>query len=412
MGQLLGPHFPELIGLAVSGGGDSMAMLTLAHDWARRFGVGLHVVSVDHGLRPESAAEAALVARECASLGHSHDILRWTWDGEGNLQDAARRARLSLIDGWRGDIRHVLFAHTQDDVAETFLMRLARGSGVDGLSAMAAQRHVRLNATDAGFTVIRPLLTVSRAALRHHIDVLKVPYVDDPSNDDPRFDRVKARAVLSELGIDTGTLADTARRMERAGTALRARAAEVARHAVRPELVNGCPTGSLLIERGALGECDRETQMRLLSGALRWVASAPYRPRAQGLEGLLDRVLGGGGGTLHGAQVSLNAQDIRVFREYEAVKDLRGAVGTLWDRRWVLDASDIAALEVAALGPEGWRQIAEKPADTPPHAAALALPAVFDGTRLVACPALGFGSRVEARFRPIADTFTRLLESR
>jgi tRNA(Ile)-lysidine synthase len=71
-----------------------MAMLALSHDWARHMGVGLWVVTVDHGLRPESAEEAAMVAAECAALGHPHATLRWRWDGQGNLQDAARRARL------------------------------------------------------------------------------------------------------------------------------------------------------------------------------------------------------------------------------------------------------------------------------------------------------------------------------
>jgi tRNA(Ile)-lysidine synthase len=92
-------------------------------------GVGLWVVTVDHGLRPESAEEAAMVAAECAALGHPHATLRWRWDGQGNLQDAARRARLALIDRWRRGIEHVLMAHTPDDVAETFLMRLARDRG-------------------------------------------------------------------------------------------------------------------------------------------------------------------------------------------------------------------------------------------------------------------------------------------
>ena len=98
MGQCLGPDFPTDIGLAVSGGGDSMAMLHLAAGWARVYGVRLRVVTVDHGLRAESAAEAAMVAEEARSLGLPHSTLRWTgWDGQGNLQDAARAARRDLI---------------------------------------------------------------------------------------------------------------------------------------------------------------------------------------------------------------------------------------------------------------------------------------------------------------------------
>ena len=230
MGALLGPDFPTRIALAVSGGGDSMAMLALAHGWARVMGVGLAVVTVDHGLRDGSAAEAAMVARECAALGHAHATLRWHWDGTGNLQDAARDARLRLIDGWRGDIAHVLFAHTRDDQAETVLLRLARGSGVDGLSAMSDRRRVTPATPARGFWQIRPLLEEARADLRHHADTLRLPYVDDPSNDDPRFQRVRARqalAVLADLGVTPEALSDTARRLTRARDALVARAVSV-----------------------------------------------------------------------------------------------------------------------------------------------------------------------------------------
>ena len=142
MGALLGRSFPSEVGLAVAGGGDSMAMLALAHGWARVFGVRLWMVTINHGFRTEAAAEAEMVAAECALLGWPHATLHWRWDGRGNAMEAAREARLRLIAGWRGHLRHVLVAHTQDDVAETFLMRLARGSGVDGLSAIQARRVV------------------------------------------------------------------------------------------------------------------------------------------------------------------------------------------------------------------------------------------------------------------------------
>ncbi|MDG3042031.1 tRNA lysidine(34) synthetase TilS [Roseicyclus marinus] len=410
MGAILGPDFPPRIALAVSGGGDSMAMLALAHGWARVMGIALHVVTIDHGLRAASAAEAAMVGAECAAIGHPHATLRWNWDGQGNLQDAARAARLRLIDDWRGDIAHVLFAHSRDDQAETLLMRLSRGSGVEGLSAMAPLRRPQGH----GFWQVRPLLDISRADLRHYATTLRLPFVDDPSNDDPRFDRVRARralAALADLGLTADGLADTAARMDRARTALAARAASVAHTLV---VQDDPATGQLVLDRDGLAAVERDTQLRLLAAALQWVGGGPYRPRASALEGLLDRILGGAGGTLLGAQVMLARDRLRLFREYAAVRDHSSPTGpdVLWDGRWRLNGPTVDGLTTRALGPAGWAQIPEKPDHAPPYEAALGLPAVFDGDILIACAPLGFGPAQECTLLRPAGSFVAFLQLR
>lgn len=207
---LLGAAVPVRLGVAVSGGGDSLALLHLMHDWARANGSDLRAVTVDHGLRAAAPGEAAQVARLCADLGLPHDTLHWTgWDQSGNLQAEARRARYRLMAGWaRGhDLQAVALGHTLDDQAETVLMRLARGSGVDGLSAMAGRRD------DLGMRWLRPLLAIRRDDLRAFLSGLGVDWVDDPSNADTRFDRIKTRQALAQLaglGIDAEGLADTA----------------------------------------------------------------------------------------------------------------------------------------------------------------------------------------------------------
>ncbi|MHA7877221.1 tRNA lysidine(34) synthetase TilS [Roseivivax sp.] len=385
MGQLLGPDFPAEIGLAVSGGGDSMAMLALAHNWTRAWGVGLRVVTVDHGLRPEAADEARLVAEECRQLGWPHDILRWDgWDGQGNLQDAARRARLGLIDQWRGRMRDVLFAHTADDQAETLLMRLRRGSGVDGLSAMAPARQV------GGMRILRPLLQERRETLRFHLRVLRVPFAEDPSNEDQRFERVRMRRLLTELeaeGLSPEGLNATAARMARARQALRARAADVA------DRIGAETWGQVTLDRDGFAAVERETQMRLLAGALQYVAGAGYRPRAEALEALLDGCLGGKGGTLGGAAVRVEDDTLRILREAAALEGVTAEVGdgSLWDGRWHLEGAGLEGLTVRMLGPRGWAQITDKPAGGPRFHDALALPAIFDKERLVACAALNHG---------------------
>jgi tRNA(Ile)-lysidine synthase len=411
MGQLLGPDFPDEIVLAVSGGGDSMAMLALSHGWARVMGVRLRVVTVDHGLRAESAAEAGMVATECAALGHPHEILRWQWDGGGNLQDAARQARVRLIGERLGAARHVLMAHTRDDVAETVLMRLGRGSGVEGLSGIAERRN-----TAHGFEIIRPLLRESRSELRHYLSVLQVPFVDDPSNDDARFDRVKARqalAQLGDLGVTVDGLAQTAARMRRARVALEARAVQVAARIVREAEAHGQPTGDLLFDRDAFAKVEEDTQLRLLAAALQWVSSNLYRPRVTPLDALRDRILVGGGGTLHGCEIRVERDRFRVFREYDALKAAAHPVaeGAVFDRRWIVAKGSFSMGTIRALGEDGWAQIPEKPDDTPPFHAARSLPALFEKDRLVACPWLKFGPSLELSLCASGGSFIRFLES-
>ncbi|MBN9888819.1 tRNA lysidine(34) synthetase TilS [Pelagibaca abyssi] len=411
MGAALGPDFPTDIVLAVSGGGDSMAMLTLAHNWTHTWGVTLWVVTVDHGLRPEAASEAALVRQTCAELGHPHAVLHWRWDGQGNLMDAARRGRLDMIGRWRGRIGHVLLAHTRDDVAETFLMRLARGSGVDGLSAMAPMRQIhqpepqRALAPEeidgarppAGgdpqrFEIVRPCLDMGREELRHYLRVLKGRWVEDPSNEDPRYDRARIRRLLAELaphGLDTEGLAATAGRMARARDALKARAAEAWASCGHLDVA----TGEMVLERSGFEALDRDTQLRLLAASLQFIASAEYRPRAAPLEALLDRLLSGGVGTLLGCEARTGREEIRFFREYAAVAELRAPVSSqvLWDGKWRVFHEDLAGCEIRALGEEGWRQAGQAREPGPAHAVARALPAIWDGDRLVACDALGLG---------------------
>lgn len=419
MGQLIGPSFPSDIGLAVSGGGDSMAMLTLAHNWSRVWGVRLWVATVDHGLRGESPAEAAMVAQICDERGLGHATLPWHWDGQGNVMDAARQARLHLINQWRGCLSHVLMAHTKDDVAETFLMRLKRGSGVDGLAAMAPKRRVELpgpreamakfsgtlpprnqpsQSTPSSldrFDVIRPCLDMKREELRHYLRVLKGCWVDDPTNENDAYDRARIRKMLPLLeteGLGVDVLAATALRLTRAKDALRNSTQVAVECCVSLET----STGDVFIARDAFAALDLEIQLRLLAGVLQNISGEAYRPRLRPLEDLLERLLSGGGATLGGCEARALGAQIRVWRELSAVKDVVQIAepGMIWDERWQLTGTPPIGATIRALGQSGWEQLPTKPKAAPPHASARSLPSVWQGDTLVACPALGFGQDV------------------
>ncbi len=204
------------IALAVSGGADSMAMLLLA---TAAFPGSVVAATVDHGLRPEAADEAAMVAQVCARLGVPHTTLIPAEPIAGsNLQSQARAARYDALFAWmrQADAELLLTAHHADDQAETLLMRLNRASGVAGLSGI---RPVRWDDR----TVLRPLLGWRRAELRALVAASGAPWVDDPTNADPHHDRTRFRDLLaSQSLLDPVALARSAEYIAQSNDALEA----------------------------------------------------------------------------------------------------------------------------------------------------------------------------------------------
>ena len=178
----------------------------------------IEAATVDHGLRPEAAAEADLAAALCAELYIPHEILRVTV-AEGNLQDAARNARYGALGAWalgRG-LAGVATAHHADDQAETLMMRLNRGSGVAGLAAVRGRGVV----PGSGLALLRPVLDWRRAELAQVLDATQIIAAQDPSNSDDRFDRVRMRRALAAAEwIDPLALANSARHLADADAAL------------------------------------------------------------------------------------------------------------------------------------------------------------------------------------------------
>ncbi|UYN98151.1 MAG: tRNA lysidine(34) synthetase TilS [Devosia sp.] len=213
----------KAIGLAVSGGPDSLALMLLAQRWAESLGASAPrfiVYAVDHQLRPEAADEVAMVARHAAELGLSFRGLTWTGDKPSSgLQEAARQARYGLIrDAMAAEgVDLLLTAHHRADQAETVLMRLAHGSGMEGLKGMSARSMVD------GLDLFRPLLDVEPAALARIVEAAGWQAAQDPSNTDTDYERVRWRKLLPALaaeGLDAATLSRFAQRMGEADRAL------------------------------------------------------------------------------------------------------------------------------------------------------------------------------------------------
>lgn len=185
------------IGIAVSGGGDSLALLLLARRSADLAGRNLIALTVDHGLRAEARAEADMVAGLCAHLGVAHEIL--TLEGAAPRQsDLRRRRHAALAGALRARGGHLLLTgHTADDQAETFLMRARQGSGWYGLAGMQALSASPAWPEGEGVVLARPLLAVRREALRAFLRREGQAWVEDPSNENPAFERVRMRQQIS-----------------------------------------------------------------------------------------------------------------------------------------------------------------------------------------------------------------------
>jgi tRNA(Ile)-lysidine synthase len=201
----------------VSGGPDSLALLLLAAE-ARPLMV--EAATIDHALRPESRAEAEMVAQLCERIGVPHRILEAAWPEkpQSAIQEQARAVRYTLLSDWARErgLAAIVTAHHLDDQAETLLMRLARGAGVKGLAGMR-----RVARPPGGMTVLRPLLGWRHSELVAVCSAAGVQPVEDPSNEDEQFERVRVRKALVEARwLDAGAVARSARHLAEADAAL------------------------------------------------------------------------------------------------------------------------------------------------------------------------------------------------
>jgi tRNA(Ile)-lysidine synthase len=377
----------ERMGIAVSGGSDSIALLNLMAQVAPHVGWSLRAVTVDHRLRSEAADEAAFVAQMCANLRIPHDVVVWQ-HGEigGNLMEAARLARYRLMSEWADShgIANVALAHTADDNAETFLMGLARTAGLDGLSGM------RRSFAEGGVTFRRPLLDALRADLRAYLERHGLTWVEDPTNENDRYTRTKARRALKALrplGITVDRLCTVIHNLHMAQGVV----SEAVRRAAEEVITE--TAGALFFDRRAFLNLGPEVNRLLLQAMLAWMTGRPHSPRADQLRNLHLAIVRQRDATLVGCRFLQRNGRIVMTREARAVGG-PVPVGQLWDGRWRVTGP---AGEVGALGADGLRQVKDWRKIGIPREVLVVSPAVWQGETLLAAPLAGFSAQWQAK---------------
>ena len=302
--------------VAVSGGGDSIALMLLLRDWAEGASRPPPVViSVDHGLTGHGSKAAAEAVARARKMGLEAHLLFWRKPKPGaDIEAAARVARYQLMGTWCAthELRGLYVAHTLEDQAETFLLRLARGSGLDGLAAMRAVSSYPLAGFEA-LAVVRPLLTVKRPALREFLVGRGMEWVDDPMNEDARFARVRIRKAwpaLEEIGLSPARVAAASNHLGRARNAL-----EDATAAFLGQSCHATPD-RIILDGARLTCIPEEIALRALAAALSRLSHASYRPRFERLGALFEAIKTGtleGARTLHGCRIAAAGKNESVF---------------------------------------------------------------------------------------------------
>ncbi len=415
------------IALAVSGGADSLALMVMIRRWVDDLAPPrpqITVLTVDHRLRQEAASEAEWVAARANELDFAHETLVWSAEKPATgIQAAARAARYRLMSRYcrQHDFPVIVTAHTQNDQAETIVMRLARGSGVDGLSAIPPRSEC------GGVQLLRPLLPLARSQLEALLRSQGRQWLEDPANQSELYERVRIRKALhtlEPLGISRVSLALTARRLRRARAALDIAVAEFLenRLTVYDAAYAQLPVSAFL-------DAPEELALRALARMTLAFGGKESPPQLARLEDAYVR-LGQRPArlTIGGCLFSLRRDDFVITREFgrldRSETPLQPGEAAEWDRRFAVRVPSGygKTLILQPLGPGGLAAIKRSGGELGgmPRAAALALPSLWSGGQPVYAPFAEFRQMLpdrwligaEATFLNTARLFARPRENR
>jgi tRNA(Ile)-lysidine synthase len=413
--QAFAPFEPEpVVAVGVSGGPDSLALLLLLDVWARQRGGSVVALTVDHGLRADSAAEACKVGAWAAARGIAHEVLSWTGEKpSAGIQAAARAARYRLLSdacAARG-ILHLAFAHHADDQAETVLFRSQRGSGPAGLAGMASSRSL------GAVRLIRPLMAWPKAALIATCGQFGQSFIEDPSNSSDRYARTDLRRRLAaNAGERAGLLAASA-----AAAAVRTESErELGR--ILGRIAEIRPDGLVTIDRDGWSGLAPATRRAILSAALRTAGGQEFAPDPDAVERLDDALRSGSfaGSSLSGCLIKIRRDRVLIFREADRAEPPVALTHDGW-RRWdgrfvarLTSGGDGGTFTVGALGAPGYSALRRGYRLGLPAIVGAGVPALRLDGRLLAVPALGWAEKdilgVDLHYLPLwplsSETFT------
>jgi tRNA(Ile)-lysidine synthase len=385
---------PCLIGF--SGGGDSTALLLIAARWARQCDVSLIPVIIDHALRPESAREAEAAASRARQLGLNPEIVRWEGDKPASgIQAVARTFRLQTFARMARDVnaQTILLGHTLDDQAETVWMRLQAGGGPDALAGMSARSPLPLWPEGMALSIVRPLLDVSRAALRNWLSREGQSWIDDPSNESRNFTRIRNRQTLAQLsdgGFDVAELCAMAGQFQ---ASRRSGACEAA--AVLLKSATLLPWGGIRLDRGALCDAADRSAQKAMEAARAAVSGDPS-PRTDAARRLLEALKASASATAGGAALTVFRGEWWLVRDPGAVagradqaaapvRAIPLGTATIWDGRFAFTRPD---LEISLLGKTYPTGITAETLKAVPALARPGLPLIRQGGQLCGIPGL------------------------
>lgn len=336
--QAVGP-FEEKphIAVAVSGGADSLALSLLLQDWLTPLEGKLTALTVDHKLRVESTEEAYQVKKWLTRYGINHHIMTWEGDKKGtDIQNRARHARKQLLTQWcqTHHVLHLCIAHHADDQAETFMQRLLHGSGPIGLQAMAICSYTSFG------RILRPLLTIFKKDLQAYLQEKGQDYIEDPSNQNPIFERTKIRFLLPSLIDITTTIAPLNQTVEKIQ-----QSNEIILESLTQFYVNHAKItkfGVVTINKKALLIQNIALQGQILSRGLQGVGGSKYPFSVKQLVTVIHSLHLNKNTTLGGCLIMIKKEEIWIVREKRSIPKSTKVTSNrcLWDHRFLLTVPD------------------------------------------------------------------------